>query len=428
MEAHKSESAINMVDHYFSFIKMDSFWKIIIGFFGLLILTVLPACSETDGKEDFILNKDTFITIEISPLTRSESSSIEVIKSLRIILLDPDGRLKANEYITYEEAKSLDKYFHNCELKTVTGKNKIFVIANEASIEEFNFEEGPKDYRKSLTDFLNSLAPGNSGIENSLKTLYFIPNYNKPIPLSCYYELELKEDNGSKSTVPQNNFTLFLVNVATKLEINFYNYRNDDVIFKNVSIEKIADYNYLIANIEDSEKNKVIDGKSYYWIDWLKKVSEDTQNHPNLDESNESNNIINDKWGWLTNYKMPSITEHENFNLISNNDTWKIERSKEGQVGDKPIPGEFPTITFYLPESKFIPQNESVQSYKMVFEIYSNNEESKIIETELGYVKTLFRNTKVKVNIELYEGSLEIFAQIVKWKETGLIYGTLTQE
>lgn len=399
----------------------------------------VSSCRDADDPRSEEPGKDIKVKLRIAPLYEYERSaeSVEIIKSLRIILTDKDGKLKANRYVSLtDEYATFLELPQTLEFETTTGLNHVYVIANEESVENYSIEgEANTDNQKSLSERLNSFFEGNSSVGDFLNSIYFEPDYSKPIPQSSYYELNVKET--TNVTEPINEFKVYLVNVATKFELNFYNYRNEPVTFKSISIDKIADQNYLMARIDQEDLFKTVEEddsqpKEYWWVDWLKAVADDTNDHPNLDNTDDSNDLINDKWGWLKGYHLPNAAKHDNaYILAPDDDSWTVEKSTP-QTGKAPEPGKLEGKgPFYFPESKYIPEGEKSQVYLMNFTILTTNgteTEEKIFQSELGYVTTLFRNTFITVNIELYSGQILIYVEIGKWKENDPVYGIIEKE
>lgn len=285
------------------------------------------------------------------------------------------------------------------------------MIANEESVENYHIENSDTDTEgKTLTQFLDSYLIGSTGLEDYLNSLYFKPDYTNAIPLSCFYELDLKDD--------LENVDIYLVNVATKFLLRFKNYRPENVTFNKVSLNSVADFNYLIPQIEDS--NKKIDG--VYWIDWLKEVSKDTSSHPNIDDSENSNGILNEKWGWIKDYDLPKVSEHKV--MAFSQGTWEVETSKE--EGGLSTPGVLTKGPFYFPESKNTGAVDN-QEYSIEFEIETPNGNITLTR-ELEHLKTLFRNTNVIIDIEMNTTVEEIYVEIKKWVEQEPAYGIVVPE
>lgn len=390
--------------------------KILSGSLWLILLAIASSCTDVETDTGVVSSEDSVtgaISINISPLTRSESS-VEDIHSLRIILLDKDGKIKTNEYIepidipyTWEFQSTLGKYF-------------IYVIANESSVINYTVDGISDANNESFTEMINKFTLAQSGFEDFINSLYFEPDYTRPIPASCNYELNLEKEKQS--------FDVYLVPVATKFEINFKNYRNDPVEILNITLSKIADSNYLMANLDESEIFKTVERNTYYWIDWMKNVVDDTTQHPNLDNSYNSNDYINQKWGWITKYEMPDGVDYDSKVILAPEDNFSIDKA-EFQKGEDPVPVEkYLGHPFYFPESKYIADNQTNQSYLLEFKIKITGGDSKIISKELTNVHTLFRNTLVNITVEMNTALEEIYVEISPWTDIEPAYGIITPE
>lgn len=379
---------------------------------------ILPSCyQEGEDYPDLIPSENAVLKISVSPATRTdENGDIEVINSLRLILLDKDGKVKENILKTYLNKSTTDFEETYIFDDLALGTYKVYAIVNEESVETFDSErEEPEFQGMTLQQSLARFIPGNSGFEDFVNNIYFAPDYTKAIPYSSVYNVTVDKE--------KVDATIYLVPVATKLEINFYNYRNDAVILNKVSVEKVADQNYLMAKIPEEYQYKGND----YWIDWLQKVSEDTTNHPELGTGNDSNDVVNDKWGWLTHYELPATAEHNSLNLIEEGKRWEIP-AVETQIGGNPKPGLFSKKNLYFPESKYIPEESESQFYTLEFEIQKGVDEVLLLTGEIYNLKTLFRNTYLIVNVEMTSEEDDIYIEILRWKKRDPVYGTIVPE
>ena len=375
-----------------------------------LFIGIFTSCEQASDSEIESPDMPVRLSLNISPLTRAdEASPIEKVNSIRVIMTDATGRVEYNHKKIYESYDPDSEVF---EYLTTVGVKHLYVIANEESIESFSIEGKDIPDNKSLSELLDGFTFATTGLEEYLTSLYFTPDYRNTIPASCYYELQLKEENEIKE--------LYLVNVATKFYINFSNLRNDVVIFEKVAINSFASENYLIPKVGESQTFI----KGDYWIDWLKKVSEDTNEHPDLSGDENSNDLINDKWGWLTDYSLPT-ENHEPKNLIAEGAIWEVEKvSSAGNTGEV-IPGKLACGPFYFPESK---NGKEEQSYSIEFEIQQTGKENITLSKDLPYLKSLFRNTYVIINVEMFSAVEEIYVEIKKWVEQDPVYGTIKPE
>lgn len=381
-----------------------------------MVACMLSSCSENDTvilPEGSPAN----INLKISPATRSDiPSAIETIKTLRIILLDKNGKVEVNELVTSEE--NLLSSYQWSHLTTI-GMKTLFVIANEDSVEDAKIEgEEESAPEVSLKDRVEAFTPGMSGFEQFINSIYFFPDYsdeNKPLPMTGKYYLDFEEE--------EQTFNVYLVFVATKFQINFKNYRNDIVVIDRISIDKIADSNYLMASL--SSADSYVDGE--YWIDWLHEVTKDTNRFPEINNSYNSNDFINGKWGWLRNYGMPSNTKHETIELLEATNSLNIDPGNFNE--SDPEPFELSLSPFYYPESKFIGGSDNNQKYTIAFVIRREGDDPVVLSKDLTNVKTLFRNTLVNINVEMNTAYEEIYVEIGKWNEDmPPAFGTISKQ
>ena len=403
---------------------MKSFCKNIFPVILLSLMAILPSCSDREVS-GIIPSEDgeSHLILKISPATRaSENSDLEYINSIRVILLDQSGKVKANKRQDFNQY-SVSNFSTEFDLYTQEGPAYLYVIANEESLTKFRFDGDDADYTSaSLSDLLGNFTAGRSGFEDFINSIVYTLDLSKPLPMTCMYEFNVTAGRQEKE--------VYLVNTTTKFEIQFRNYRSSSVTFNSVGIEKVADKGYLMASIDPEYRN--VD--NMYWIDWMKKVVEETNEHRYLDDTDESNNLVNDRLGWLTNYNTPRA----NYSLVNfmdqdvEREKWEIKAATPRQ-GEMPTPTEMSKGFFYYPESKYIPSNSTTQLYTLVIEVNSQTEGpltegTQTLRRELQYIKTLFRNTHAILHVDLYTGSEDIYAEIKRWGETGTTYGKIQPE
>lgn len=423
----------------------------ILAFLFSAVTAVVTSCGEQETYVPDVAPEYVSLTLHISPLsgdndpedddntTGNETTEpengennknpaeetvegIEIVKSLRIIIVDGQtGRIETTEYASLENVanKELD---YKSTMNVTSGLKRVYVIANEESISEYSNEriDGTDiDTKESIKVRLDGFIAGNDGFEEFINSLYFEPDYKNPLPLTCMYELDLKQETETRE--------LYLVPVAVKFKINFYNYRNENVVFKEVSIEQIADKNYLMANVD--EESKTIKGK--YWIDWLKEVSEASTAHPDLNDTNDSNDKVNENWGWLTGYNLPKQAEHKSCNLFAGDKTWEVPYQKNETAGTADA-GTLSKGPFFLPESKNLsnPQNpQSPQKYAIKFVVApTTTEEEKVFTRELPGLTALFRNTFLYIDVDLDSGAEYIYVEIKAWNQYQPVYDIIGKE
>lgn len=370
---------------------------------AVFALPFMVACS---SQEESLLEDTSeatlYLNIELIEQTRMGATMLpdnEKMKSVRVIVLHADGTVEHNRQFSLEGSQ-VQKYIL---LKvTPNEKKKIFLFANEESVSNV---EGVSmaDGNKTLTAFFNSYTEGMSGFEEAVNNLYFAPDYTggKSIPMSSMYEIDFPE---------KGNFdgTFYVVRVATKFTVNFKNWRGEEIIVKNFTIERHADKNFLMAHVKDCEQNRqLFNGKT--WINWLRNVS---------DASSENDDYTTtEAAGWLKDYELPAqadkgITYIHGAVTIGKPivDIDFPDNSKPGMAKDVPV--------FYLPESMNIKAGatDGEQEYAMTISIDGRTEP---FVCKLPNLKALFRNTHVVVNITVYQ-NLEITADVIPYSKVTL--------
>lgn len=407
----------------------------------------------------------------------------EKIKSLRIIMIQDDGKSKyieANRLIDAENAAASFRYIF--QKRTAPGKKRFYLIANEECVHSVSFSgdgvsmpAGMKQ-NPTLTAFLNYFDPdmpveGDDAaperdytaaeFEKMLQSLCFdaMEAYDKAVsnrvvylPYSAYYDFEVKATDGYE--VDYTNRPMYLVPVATKFSFKFINERTkDDVAIDYLAIEKLNQSTYLMAKLEDWEQKKSISNKEYYWIDWLKFVADQTAEAIDQD----TNLGINGTYGWISGYFVPNSDDAEVHYIVPDGDadspstptkkstSWILPKAKEND-GDRVESTTTEFGPFYLPESHYMvdkevedasgkTSNQTVESYTLKLKMRnaaSNVDSESLVEvkkaeTEISNVKSMFRNTSVLITITLREGGVNIYAESVPWtKKT--FYGYIKDE
>lgn len=396
-------------------VKLEKGFKYIF-YLIIIVCASLVSCSDS-GEEDNLLSRpeSSSLSLNISTATRADDTPMEVIKSLRIILIDESGKVEKNYYTRLNPHPTGPTFNYKHTVLTTPGRKNIYVFANEESVLNIKSQINDISYSyDSLSELFESYNVGRSGFEAEISTVSFTPNFTKPLPMSCSYDLTVEKD--------KENFTAYLVNAANKIGFVFNNYRSDKVTFTSITLDKVADSEFIMASLP--EESKTIDGK--YWIDWLKEVAEETNRYPNLDDSDNSNNLINNNWGWITDYAVPVNTNHETINFIPDNEPWVVDESKT-QVGEDPIPTECSKGPFYIAESKYQSSNGS-QAYTIKLEIRQDDNTVKTFTKSLDYVKSLFRNTNVVISVDISAATENIYVEILKWNYLDPAYGTINPE
>lgn len=358
------------------------------------------------------------------------SGPVESVKSLRVIIISENGKLEVNQKITDAVAgKDAYNFGYTYITQISSGIKKVYLIANEESVGRVSITDPsgiPSNINtNSLTSYLDYFTHDAEELgeimEKVLNRLYFKPDYGKAVegdkiylPYSSCYTLDVA-DNSRVEPV------MYLVPVATKLDITFVNYREDTAIVDDVLIGALHNYNYLNAQLADIEKYRTFENNTnIWWIDWLRACAEATQEAG-------GDIAINKKWGWIYQYMMPAPSEQLVYqSLHTSSDLWRIP----GLV-DKANPSRLSVGPFYLPESKNIvdriypdesdPEEEdpNTQTYFLDFKVHNEGvDEVTLLEGYmLGDVKALFRATHVIVTVGMYENEVQIYAEIAPWEK-----------
>lgn len=335
----------------------------------------------------------------------------EMMHSLRIVIVDDAGRVEHNKHISFEKAQT--KHLYECS--TVPGKKKIYLIANEESVmyddnsATSDSGDGSTTTTKSLHELLGGISTGSTGFGTLIDGIVFEPDYTKEtgIPMTSEYDIEVGEGTTDAGT-------LYVVRVATKFTVNFENYRDQAITVSNFTIESVADKNYLMPHL--NKNNPLFNGYAT-WIDWLRKVSEDSQANPN--------NPTADEAGWLQEYNLPANAKTDiTYQYNSGDETGK---SITISAGTDNSPGKNTVTGIYVPESMNLKAGKpeyGEQEYKMSFKVGETTYGPK----PLPNLKALFRNTHVLVTVRFGKGVEVIYGGIVYWGFYDSVTGIVEEE
>lgn len=365
-------------------------------------LPFMVACSSREESLPEEIS-EAILHLNVEPIGRTRAGTTaelpdkEKMRSVRIIVLHNDGKVEHNRHFSLENALAEKTILLKV---TPNEKKKIFLFANEKSVSSV---EGVtvEDENKTLTAFFNSYTEGMSGFEDEVNELYFAPDYSveEPIPMSSMYEIDFKEG--------REDYKFYLVRVATKFTVNFFNWRGEEVTVENFSIESHADKNFLMAHVNSypDTQNPETNQKYPTWIDWLKAVS---------DASNVDSDAATNRFGWLTDYELPeqsTATIYTHGKVTVGKPTVDIDNpdnSKPGVASVVPV--------FYLPESKNLKAGATEQKYTLRINIAGRAEP---FVCKLDKLKALFRNTHLVVNITMYNSN-EIVVDVIPYSEVNL--------
>ena len=305
---------------------------------------------------------------------------VEYMYTLRIVILHENGTVEHNMYIDFGEIPQTECY--RIFKVTRNETKKIYLIANE--------ENASTD----LHEQLETLTTGNTTFASIVDNFVFIPDYKNPIPMSSVYDVPVKAENLVE-------LEYYLVRAATKFAFRFTNKRKSKVSIDAIHISDIAGATYLIPHKREPLFMS-FDDESLYWINWLKKVADESQQSPDDVE-------LADKRGWIQAYDIPSETSHQE---VTVNGPLEVP----SMTGDQPGKAVFPV--FYLPESKKLKAGSATygeQEYTLKLDMSENGKELSFTKT-FPNLKALFRNTHVLVDITFTEKD-EVKVQVVPYAE-----------
>lgn len=316
----------------------------------------------------------------------------EKMKTLRIVVLHPQGTVEYNQCVDF--GQNLQTEYRRQLIRVKQNEKKtIYLIANETSITD-------------LKEELDAFHEGSGGFKEKLDEIIFAPDGDSPLPMSAAYELEVKEES--------QECQFYLVRAATKFTFRFRNFRDGAVRVNSISVSDIAGTMYLMAH----KQNRTMsfweaDGSEgeLFWIDWLKRVSDESQANPDDKD-------LADRRGWITDYDIPPTTSGDVTQHAPQN--FRVPASTTDQGVPEPGTAVFPV--FYLPESKHLRQPDGgaygEQAYAMTLDLTDDRNEHKTFSFPFDNLKALFRNTNVVVDVTIYQK--KIVVQLVPYAEVEL--------
>ena len=307
-------------------------------------------------------------------------NSVEYMYTLRIVILHENGTVEHNMYIDFGEIPQTECY--RIFKVTRNETKKIYLIANEENVST------------DLHEQLETLTTGNTTFASIVDNFVFIPDYKNPIPMSSVYDVPVKAEN-----LVEREF--YLVRAATKFAFRFTNKRKSKVSIDAIHMSDIAGATYLIPHKREPLFMS-FDDESLYWINWLKKVADESQQSPDDVE-------LADRRGWIQAYDIPSETSHQE---VTVNGPLEVP----SMTGDQP--GKAVFSVFYLPESKKLKAGSATygeQEYTLKLDMSENGKELSFTKT-FPNLKALFRNTHVLVDITFTEKD-EVKVQVVPYAE-----------
>ena len=376
-------------------------------------LPFMVACSSREESlPDNVTEAALYLNIATIEQTRANTVELpdnEKMKSVRVVILHAaDGTVEHNRHFSLEGAQAQKTILLKVRPNE---KKKIFLFANEESVSTI---EGVtvESENQTLTAFFNCYTEGMSGFEAAVNNLYFAPDYSNgnPIPMSSIYKIDFPE---------KGNFdgTFYIVRIATKFTCRFKNFRSDAVTVNSISVSDIANDSNLMAHKQNptmkftEEDNSI---SELFWIDWLKKVSDESQEHP-------EDKTLADKRGWIMDYDIPESAVQ----VPTGQSNLKLSVPKANNTDVNQEQGTL--YTFYLPESKdLIEPTETYgeQRYKMTLGLTDEHDEQKSFNFAFDNLKALFRNTNAVIDIIMYDRKVVVdvipYSEVVLEPEFGL--------
>lgn len=372
---------------------------------------LLTACSSgTSGYTDEVQPDDPTATLILHTAlldkTRAADipadSPVEYMYTLRIIVLHADGSVEHNVHVDFGNSPQTECF----RILKVTRNEtkKIYLIANEESVSS------------ELHGKLETLTAGDNTFRSIVDELYFTPDYKNPIPMSSVYDVPVNAES-----LVERQF--YLVRAATKFTFRLTNERENAVSVDAIGISGIVGKTYLIPH--KKEKEMLFEGEPFFWIDWLKKVADESQNHP-------EDVTLADRRGWIQDYDIPSAQIHEE--VVVRSPT--LVPGLTYHVNEAPTPGEKILPVFYLPESKNlkdVAQEYGEQAYTMTLHLTEKtsegeagtSEEKKVSFTRsFPNLRALFRNTHILVDVTFWEEGVKVdvipYSEVILKPDFGL--------
>lgn len=355
----------------------------------LMLVGILTSCHDETSVTDQQMEEkivQPYLTLHISTLSTAGSNSevVEKIKTLRIIILTENSD---NAYLEYNGLIDFTKLYEGNDGEvaryftyvfshvTVPGKKKFYLIANEASVGNVNFQlddsiKLPSDISDNMafTDFLKAFEetdfipgyevpgfengdneqPSGKLFEDLMKAVYFEPDYRIEdgeilLPYVAYYDNYEIEDGSVLETEPEEEplsraivdpetgelldvedpgdvipslevrAQIYLVPVATKFTFHFYNSRTNSLEVSDLKIGGIAKSSFVNPNVLEADREKdFVDIEDLYWIDWLALIARYSQAVGGSDLSDYLP-LFNETWGWIDAFEIPENAYGEDY-------------------------------------------------------------------------------------------------------------------
>lgn len=367
-------------------------------------LPFMVACSsQEESLPENVEEAVLYLNIEPIGQTRAGAAGLsdnEKMHSLRVVVLHEDKTMEHNRFYKIEGAQ--DQKFVTLKV-TPNEKKWIYLFANEESVSSVKGVTIPGGGTELAAFFNSYTAERKDGFEAEVNKLYFAPDYTKAIPMSSVYEIDFKEG--------REDYQFYLVRAATKFTYRFKNFRSDAVMVNSISVSEIADNSYLMAHKQKQtmsfteEDNSISD---LFWIDWLKKVSDESQEYP-------EDKTLADKRGWIMDYDIPGNAVQAPAGPTNLN--MSVPKATDADVNQE----QGTLYIFYLPESKNLitpTDTYGEQQYEMTLGLTDEYGEQKSFNFAFDNLKALFRNTNAVIDIIMYDR--EVVVDVIPYSEVVL--------
>ena len=367
------------------------------------------------------------LVIHISPVNAVDGQAAvnvtEKIRTLRVIVLN-ETELECNKLITVDDPETVvaARFRYDFALATTKGPKEIYLIGNEASVTNIEYQSSGGTLPDGLPDNLKELVENyevgaaSAEFRTVINSVYFAPDYTPDalgdlyLPYVSYYNgIEAKEDD--LTTV-----SMYIVPVATKFTFDFVNNRENEVEINNITVAQTDSHHFLMAHVGSRDYKKDFGGTDYYWIDWLAKISEELQKYGGYYDNSDFNTLF----GWITDYAKPETSELSSAVMINSATSVRVP-ARKGETA-----GELVLGPFYMPESRNDVTYKDSQNNDVTEQIYyltlglhdvtaSAERDPKFDDVVISNLKSLFRNMNVVIRVSMSQGDVAIYAEIADW-------------
>ena len=349
------------------------------------------------------------LTVHVTPVDNvyrkgsDNVSSLEIMHSLRVVVIS-DGKVEVNSPAVIEGGA--DEYLQI--FKVVPGADKkIYAIANPEST-GFPFDD---------------FSEGDAGMEEELERWAY--DMDPTLPIAMTDSRVIPSSMLTKGR--QTKIDMNLVRVATKFTVDITNNRRENVTLTAFSIGSVGMRHYLMPHFTGEDGKHVINNagplgfdfgteSGLHWSDWLARAVDESQNNPD-------DVALADRRGWIMKYAVPDGA---------------VGASR--QVVETPV--DIPRgSTQRLPAAYFGESRGGVlegssfgdgaaageeQEYRFAATFRSSDgSEVTFADQKLPNLRSLFRNTHVRVSITLGQNSLEVdvipYTEVLLKPDYGLI-------